>query len=557
MAAVTAGPAPSSFRTPLRRAIAQGDVAQCRALLEAGANPNQVERGTCMLVAALKLDDPREASAKACLLLEFGADVAGRSNTVSPISIVIRRRLVDVLRAMAHHRPFIDTAVPGMGGLRAVGLLIQARWDEGLSALEAEGVDVRWAKELPITPGNPQGGLQPAVLTVLHDLRVPTKGRDAGTAEWVERTMGFLARPLPEEEMAKARVEVASVLAQKARSLTVEEFDRLEAAWKNGPWWCEEGGRMAVYRHLRELLTLTHSRLGTAKDRELPWQRVKRLVEEKNLPLDGRHDESWMEPVVETALKICATSSSSPRLLKKQLERLDWLLERGADWNEPSEFNDCSHWPAWVNACSYPGLTWKVFEPIIRRGWDPTARVDLLVRENTRDTFLPEAVPFAHAVWRAPLPFLEEFFLAHPEQVHLTDGQGNHLLHRVANYHIGNLGPPAQRLCGLVELIAGLGGDLEARNYAGAHFLHVLLDNPTHPQSDDLGELMTLVAQSHPGLMVSKNRNGVPFWRLLEEWVKKAEAEGSLFPEVKAVAHQERLKASLATATAQAGSQRL
>ena len=192
---------------------------------------------------------------------------------------------------------------------------------------------------------------------------------------------------------------------------------------------------MAVYRHLQELLTLTHSRLGTAKDRELPWQRVKRLIEEKSLPLDGRHDESWMEPVVETALKICAASSSSPRLLKKQLERLDWLLDRGADWNEPSEFNDCSHWPAWVNACNYPGLTWKVFEPMLRRGWDPTARVERLARESIRDLFVPEALPFAHAVWRAPLPFLEAFFRAHPEQLPLTDAHGNHLLHRVVQQH--------------------------------------------------------------------------------------------------------------------------
>lgn len=547
----------SSFRTPLRRAIAHGSLAQCRTSLLGGANPNQVERGTCMLVAALRLDDEQEASEKACLLLEFGADVKGRSNTVSPISIVIRKRLLPVLRAMAHHRPFIDRQVPGMGGSRVVGLVAQARWDEGLRALEEEGVDVRWAKDLHMTTSNPKGGVQPTLLTVLHALRVPGKGRDPETAQWVQRVLWLLDRPLPEEDMKEVRVELASVLAQRARSLTPEEFDQLEAAWKNGPWWCEEGGRMAVYRHLQELLTLTHSRLGTAKDRELPWERVKRLAEEKNLSLDGRHDESWMEPVIETALKICATSSSSPRLLKKQLERLDWLLDRGADWNEPSEFNDCSHWPAWVNACNYPGLTWKVFEPMLRRGWDPTAPVDRLVRESTRDVFVPEALPFAHAVWCAPLPFLEEFFRAHPEQIHLTDADGNQLLHWVANYHLGVIGPPSQHLSGLVEMFSRLGGNLEARNHAGAHFLHVLLANPIHPKPDEMGELMIMVAHENPELMASRNKNGVPFWRLLEEWVKKTEAMGNSFPEVKAVAHQERLKASLGPAQGNTGSQRL
>ena len=549
--------APSSFKTPLRRAIAHGSLEQCRTSLLGGANPNQVERGTCMLVAALRLDDEQQASEKACLLLEFGADVKGRSNTVSPISLVIRKRLLPVLRAMAHHRPFIDTQVPGMGGSRVVGLVAQARWDEGLRALEEEGLDVRWAKDLPVTAGRPEGGVQPTLLTVLHALRVPAKGRDPETPQWVQRVLWLLGRPLPEEDMKAVRVEVASVLAQRARSLNPEEFDQLEAAWKNGPWWCEEGGRMAVYRHLQELLTLTHSRLGTAKDRELPWQRVKRLIEEKSLPLDGRHDESWMEPVVETALKICAASSSSPRLLKKQLERLDWLLDRGADWNEPSEFNDCSHWPAWVNACSHPGLTWKVFEPMLRRGWDPTARVERLARESIRDLFVPEALPFAHAVWRAPLPFLEAFFRAHPEQLPLTDAHGNQLLHRVANYHIGVLGPPSQRLSDLVEMFRRLGGDLEARNLAGAHFLHVLLDNPTHPKPDEMGKLMGLVARECPGLMTSKNKSGVPFWRLLEAWVEKAEAEGEAFPEVKAVAHQERLRARLAQPSSEQGKGRL
>lgn len=549
----------SVMSSTLQTAIRAGHLAKVRCLLEDGANPNTVVRGQCPLVTALKLEDEALSNAIACLLLEHGADPHGRSNTVSPINLVITRRRLPVLRAMARLPAFINTPLPNQGDKLVTGLVLDKRWEEGLLALEEEGVDIRWDQLMKPNEDDPEQERRsrPSFVAALHALNVDSRGKAVEVNEWVRQVLFFLARPLSEEEVAPWRIEVASVLAQRARLLPAEVFDRLEQAWKDSAWWSPAAGRMAVYRHLTELLNeYSRNRQASASERDRPWELAKRLVESTQLPLDGENDPDYVAPVVERLLRLCAITSTRSRLFKQQIERLEWALDRGARWEELVY----SEWlePAWVKACAEEGANWAMLEPLRRRGWDPRVPVRLFVKkEGSQSDLVETRLPFALAVWEAPIEFLEQFFREHPDQVDSRAGNGDGLLHLVARQQMWFAPSNSTRLAMLIGLVARMGGQVDARNHEGDHFFHVLLKrhSDSELEESDLEPVLKAALQACPDLLASTDAQGVPFWQRLENWIQGQIA----YPHrhARALCHQERLKVAFEEGQQSSGRSRL
>lgn len=500
---------PTPSAAVLFKATTQGSLDDLRAVLAQGADLTSVRRGQSVLVTALKHRDPKEATRRAVVLLEAGADWQGASNQkVKPLSLILSRRLAGVLPALARLRGVSDFELDT--GQTFVGQMAVDQWLTGLRAWAAAGGNIRWT----MTPWKKR---LPTVALLMEG--ASPRDDEAGWPAWVETARWMMEQPKPAEDDAAFRVATIGAMVQARARLGNARFDALQKVWFESPgWWDEETARMAIFRHLQAASGASWA--GAARQtqvtrfRDEAWGYVRHLVEERGVPLSNAGDQFKTTPALQLLLAATGYATGRPRALRASLEKVAWALEHGASVSDRSE-GALEQLPVWLYAFQHARTPWEAMRPLRSHGLDPTAPVEIATRKNPSDLFDVVSTPLGHALAGYNQNAVLALVAEQPGQAHQVDRLGRNLLLHTLALDFGSQSFDG-RILPFLKAMEAAGVEAWAPTVDGQTAWAQLVANPSTDRLSDFEEALEWFHERANGAFDRPDAGGLTPWQHLK-----------------------------------------